>query len=292
MACCQPGDAKGHLSCHEVRQSLRRWSLFRRLHSGILRAGRGKLPPMSMCGLRDLYYCHRVDGKTPIEQTMHALAGLKAEGKIKYIGLSEVSAATLRRACKIGHVAALQVEYSLWSLDIENPQVGILQTCRELGVATIAYSPIGRGMLSGLIRSIDDADENDRRRNYPRFTPENFSKNLVLVDQIVGYAKKKGVTATQLVLAWLLAQGPDIVPIPGTTKLQRLQENLEALKIALSEEEVREIRVIAKTAEVQGSRYPEMFMKQTFGNTPEEQQKRQGCMSALCRAADSDSCQF
>lgn len=218
----------------------------------------------------DLYYCHRVDGKTPVEQTMRALADLKAEGKINYIGLSEVSAATLRRACKIVHVDAVQFEYSPWTMDVEDPQIGLLETCRELGVGTVAYSPIGRGMLSGVIRSLDDLSEKDGRRMSPRFTPENFSKNLVLVDQIVDFAKRKEVTATQLVLAWLLAQGPGIIPIPGTTKIERLKENLAALAVTLSEDEVKEIRVVVEAAKVHGNRYADMFMKYTFGDTPEE----------------------
>jgi aryl-alcohol dehydrogenase-like predicted oxidoreductase len=218
----------------------------------------------------DLYYCHRVDGNTPIEQTMRALADLKAEGKIKYIGLSEISAATVHRACKIARVDAVQIEYSPWFLDVENPQIGLLQACRELGVATIAYSPIGRGMLSGAIRSLDDLGEKDSRRMSPRFSPENFSKNLVLVDNIVEFARKKEVTAAQLVLAWLMAQGPDIIPIPGTTKIERLKENLSALEIKLSDEEIKEIRKMVEAAEVHGNRYANAALEYTFGDTPDE----------------------
>lgn len=159
----------------------------------------------------DLYYAHRLDGKTPVEKTMEALKQLKQEGKIKYIGLSEVSSDSLRRACKIEHVDAVQMEFSPFSLEIE--QEGLLKTARELGVAIVAYSPIGRGMLAGTIRSPSDFEEGDFRRYSPRFSEENFPKNLELVDKISAIAEKKGVTPSQLTLAWVLAQGDDFFPV-------------------------------------------------------------------------------
>ncbi|KAK0654633.1 Aldo-keto reductase yakc (NADP(+)) [Lasiodiplodia hormozganensis] len=216
----------------------------------------------------DLYYCHRLDGKTPVELTVRAMAELQAAGKFKYIGLSECSAESLRRACKVARIDVVQIEYSPFALDIESEQVGLLRACRELGVAVVAYSPIGRGMLSGTLRSPDDFAEDDFRRMAPRFSPENFPKNLRLVERIEAVARKKGVTATQLTLAWLLRQGPDIIPIPGTTKVERLQENLKALDIQLTDEEDKEIREASENAEVAGSRYPEFFMHACFADTP------------------------
>lgn len=216
----------------------------------------------------DLYYCHRLDGKTPIEKTVEAMAELQKEGKIKYIGISECSSESLRRACKVHHVDAVQIEYSPFSLDIESPQIELLKTCRELGVAVVAYSPIGRGMMSGTLRSPDDFEEGDFRKFAPRFSKENFPKNLKLVDDLAAIAKKKGCTATQLTLAWLMAQGDDIIPIPGTTKIDRLEENLGALKVELTSEEEKEIRQACENAEVSGSRYPEAFAKALFADTP------------------------
>jgi len=218
----------------------------------------------------DLYYCHRLDGKTPIEQTVRAMAELKQEGKIKYLGLSECSAESLRRAHKVHPISAVQIEYSPWALDIEDPQINLLKTCRELGVAVVAYSPIGRGMLSGTIRSRSDFSEGDFRSFSPRFSEENFPKNLKLVDVIVALAKEKGVTATQLTLAWLMAQGDDIIPIPGTTKAERLEENLGALQIKLSKEEEAKIRKACEDAEIHGTRYPEAFASALFADTPAE----------------------
>ena len=216
----------------------------------------------------DLYYAHRLDGKTPVEKTVEEMKKLKQEGKIKHIGLSECSAESLRRACKVEHIDAVQIEYSPFSLDIESDQIGLLKACRELGCAVVAYSPIGRGMLGGTIRSPSDFEEGDFRKFAPRFSEENFPKNLKLVDQITEIAKKKDATASQLTLAWILAQGDDFFPIPGTTNPQRLDENLGALKIKLSKEEEHEIRKACEDAEVSGGRYPEGFSKALFADTP------------------------
>jgi aryl-alcohol dehydrogenase-like predicted oxidoreductase len=195
---------------------------------------------------------------------------LKAEGKIKYLGLSECSAESLRRACKIHHIAAVQMEYSPWALDIEYPQIDLLHTARELGVAIIAYSPIGRGMLSGTIRSLDDLDDGDFRRIAPRFSKDHFSKNLVLVDKFAEFAKEKGCTPTQLCLAWLMAQGEDIIPIPGTTKLERLKENLDSLQVKLTGDEQKKVRKACEEAEIHGGRYPEAMKHTLFADTPAE----------------------
>ncbi|KAF2772864.1 Aldo/keto reductase [Teratosphaeria nubilosa] len=161
----------------------------------------------------DLYYAHRLDGTTPVEKTMEELKKMKKEGLIKHIGLSECSSESLRRACKVEHVDAVQIEYSPFTIDIERDEIGLLKTCRELGVATVAYSPIGRGMLGGQIRSPDDFEEGDFRKFAPRFSKENFTKNLQLVDRITEIAKKKKATPSQLTLAWLLHQGDDIFPV-------------------------------------------------------------------------------
>ncbi|EMC97208.1 hypothetical protein BAUCODRAFT_121708 [Baudoinia panamericana UAMH 10762] len=216
----------------------------------------------------DLYYAHRLDGKTPVEKTVAEMKKLKQEGKIKYIGLSECSSESLRRASKIAHIDAVQIEYSPFSLDIESEQISLMKTCRELGTAIVAYSPIGRGMLGGTIRSPKDFEEGDFRKFAPRFSEENFPKNLQLVDQIAEIAKKKNVTPSQLTLAWLLAQGDDIFPIPGTTNLSRLEENLASLKIKLTAEEEHEIRKACEAAEVHGGRYPEGFASALFADTP------------------------
>ncbi len=196
------------------------------------------------------------------------MAELQKEGKCKYLGLSECSSESLRRAHAVAPIAAVQIEYSPFSLDIEDPQIALLKTCRELGVAVVAYSPIGRGMLTGAIRSPDDFEDGDFRKMSPRFSPENFPKNLKLVDRIGEIAKKKGVTTSQLTLAWLLAQGDDIIPIPGTTKVERLEENLGAMKIKLSTEEEKEMRKACEDAEVHGARYPEAMASALFADTP------------------------
>lgn len=216
----------------------------------------------------DLYYCHRVDGKTPIEKTVEAMAELKKAGKIKYLGLSEISSATLRRAHAVHPITAVQVEYSPFALEIETKQIDLLATCRELGVAVVAYSPLCRGILSGALRSPDDFAEDDFRRSMPRFSAENFPKNLKLVDQITELAKKKSVTASQLTLAWLLAQGDDIFPIPGTTKVNRLKENLGALDVTLGKDEEQHIRKASEEADVGGERYAPQLMAQCYADTP------------------------
>ncbi|KAL9084760.1 MAG: hypothetical protein Q9159_005045 [Coniocarpon cinnabarinum] len=214
----------------------------------------------------DLYYCHRVDGKTPIEKTVEAMVQKKNEGKFKYLGLSECSADTLRRAHKVHPISAVQIEYSPFSLDIENPQIDVLRTARELGIAVVAYSPVGRGMVTGTIKSRADIPEGDFRLMAPRFSEENFANNLKLVEKIHALAQKKGVTPSQLTLAWLLAQGDDVIPIPGTTQIDRLHENLNALKIKLTKEEEREIRQACENAEIKGERYPNTAG--LFGSTP------------------------
>ncbi|KAJ8058436.1 hypothetical protein OCU04_012625 [Sclerotinia nivalis] len=216
----------------------------------------------------DLYYCHRVDGKTPIELTVQAMAELKKEGKVNYLGLSEISSETLRRANKVAHIDAVQIEYSPFSTDIEHPEIDLLKTCRELGVAIVAYSPLGRGMLTGAYKSPADFEEGDFRTYAPRFSPENFNKNLKLVDGMEALAKKKNATAGQLTLAWLLAQGDDIFPIPGTKKIKYLEENLGALKLELSVEEEAEIRKLVDAAEVHGGRYPDAMKDLSFADTP------------------------
>jgi aryl-alcohol dehydrogenase-like predicted oxidoreductase len=186
----------------------------------------------------DLYYQHRVDPDTPIEETVGAMAQLVQEGKVRFLGLSEASPETLRRANAVHAITALQTEYSLWSRE---PEDEILPTCRELGVGFVAYSPLGRGFLTGAIRSIDDFDEDDFRRNQPRFQGENFQRNLQLVDRINELAAEKQVTPAQLALAWALAQGEDIVPIPGTRRIERLEENVGALDVELTDDDLREI---------------------------------------------------
>ncbi|KAK5171384.1 uncharacterized protein LTR77_004528 [Saxophila tyrrhenica] len=233
----------------------------------------------------DLYYVHRLDSKTPVEKTMEVMKQLKQEGKIKYIGLSECSEDSLRRACKIDHVDAVQIEYSYahlilnltnhlptlhspFALEIEQPQINVLKACRELGCAVVAYSPIGRGMLGGTIRSPKDFEEGDFRKNAPRFSEENFPKNLQLVDKITEIATKKGCTPSQLTLAWILAQGDDFFPIPGTTNPKRLEENLGSLKVKLSKDEEQEIRKACEAAEIHGGRYPEAMSKALFADTP------------------------
>jgi aryl-alcohol dehydrogenase-like predicted oxidoreductase len=204
----------------------------------------------------DLYYQHRVDANTPIEETVGALAELVQEGKVRYIGLSEASPDTLRRANALHQITALQTEYSLWSRE---PEDEILPTCRELGIGFVAYSPLGRGFLTGAIQSVDDLDEDDYRRFSPRFQGENFQRNLDLVTKISELAADKAVTPAQLGLAWVLAQGEDIVPIPGTKRRSSLEENAGAVDVVLSDDELREIA--DALPEAAGQRYPEAMMQ-------------------------------
>jgi aryl-alcohol dehydrogenase-like predicted oxidoreductase len=210
----------------------------------------------------DLYYQHRVDSQVPIEETVGAMAELVTAGKVRHLGLSEAGAATLSRAVAVHQIAALQSELSLWSRDIEDK---IVPACRELGIGVVAYSPLGRGFLSGAIRSLDDLAEDDWRRFMPRFQGENFGKNLELVDRVEEMAGRKGCTPAQLALAWVLARGPDVVPIPGTRRRSRLEENAGAMGIVLSEEDLAEIDEIIPRDMVVGTRYPEEAMKMLDG---------------------------
>ncbi len=210
----------------------------------------------------DLYYQHRVDPQTPIEETVGAMADLIKQGKVRHLGLSEAGPDTLRRAAKIHPIAALQTEYSLWSRD---PDDGLLGVTRELGIAFVAYSPLGRGFLAGQIRKFEDLEQDDYRRQSPRFQGENFQKNLELVARVEELAKEKNCTAGQLALAWLLAQGDDIIPIPGTKRCKYLQENAGALNISLSASDLRRIEEVAPHGAVAGLRYPEAMMKLVNG---------------------------
>ncbi|KAM0211374.1 hypothetical protein ACHAPA_005244 [Fusarium lateritium] len=216
----------------------------------------------------DLYYCHRLDQKTPIEKTVQAMKELKEEGKIKLLGLSEVSAESLRRANKVHPISAVQMEYSPFALEIESPQFKLLEVARELGVAVVAYSPLGRGMLSGTIRSREDFDSVDFRKHLPRFSEENFPKNLEISDTIAQIAKQKSVTPSQLCLSWLLANGDDIFPIPGTTRPERLEENLRALDVQLTQQEETSIRSVCENAQVLGERYPKASISSCFADSP------------------------
>ncbi|KAK6529031.1 hypothetical protein TWF694_004251 [Orbilia ellipsospora] len=204
----------------------------------------------------DLYYIHRVQKDQPIEIAMEVLKELKQAGKIRHIGISEVGAATIRRAHAVEPLAAVQMEYSPFALDIEEPERDILNTCRELGIATVAYSPLGRGFLTGRYRSPDDFEPGDFRSYSPRFSKENFHKNLELVHHIDRIAQKKGVTNAQLTLAWVLSRGDDVLPIPGTTRLEGLKENFGGVKVTLTEEEKKEIEKAAQDCELIGERYP------------------------------------
>ncbi|MGH9553231.1 MAG: aldo/keto reductase, partial [Terriglobales bacterium] len=206
----------------------------------------------------DLYYQHRVDPNTPIEDTVQAMAELVKEGKVRYLGLSEASAATMRRAVKVHPIAALQTEYSLWTRD---PEDEILSTCRELGIGFVAYSPLGRGFLTGQFKRFEDLAPDDYRRSSPRFQGENFQKNLDLVRQVEGIAKQKGCTPSQLALAWVLAQGDDIVPIPGTKRRKYLEENVAALDVRLTSDDLRRLAEAFSHGAASGQRYPEQMMK-------------------------------
>jgi aryl-alcohol dehydrogenase-like predicted oxidoreductase len=210
----------------------------------------------------DLYYQHRVDPATPIEETVRAMAELVQEGKIGHIGLSEASPDTLRRAVKVHAITALQTEYSLWSRE---PEDELLATCRELGIGFVAYSPLGRGFLTGQVTRFEDLPEDDFRRFSPRFQGENFQKNLDLVRRIEEIAKEKGCQPSQLALAWVLAEDKNIVPIPGTKRRKYLEENVAAIDVKLTEQDLRRINEIFPTGAAAGLRYPEPMMKTING---------------------------
>lgn len=205
----------------------------------------------------DLYYQHRVDSATPIEETVGAMAQLVREGKIRHIGLSEASPQTLRRAAKIHPITALQTEYSLWSRE---PEDELLATYRELGIGFVAYSPLGRGFLTGQFRKVEDFPEDDYRRHSPRFQGDNFKKNLDLVRAIEGIAREKGLKPSQLALAWVLAQDKNTVPIPGTKRRKYLEDNVAAVDVNLSDKDLQRIGEIFTTSAVAGQRYPEPMM--------------------------------
>ncbi|NVJ21162.1 aldo/keto reductase [Myxococcus sp. AM011] len=201
----------------------------------------------------DLYYLHRLDAATPIEDTVGAMADLVHEGKVRHLGLSEVDADTLRRASKVHPIAALQSEYSLWSRE---PEDGVLQACGELGIGFVPYSPLGRGFLTGQIKRYEDLAADDYRRNSPRFQGENFTRNLELVVKVERLAKDKGCTPAQLALAWVMARGQDVVPIPGTKRRTYLDENLGALDVKLTEKDLKDIDLVAPPGVAVGERYP------------------------------------
>ena len=206
----------------------------------------------------DLYYQHRVDPKVPIEETVAAMAKLVKEGKVQQLGLSEASPATIRKAHQVHPIAALQSEYSLWSREVETN--GVLETCRELGITFVPYSPLGRGFLTGAIQKLEDLDETDWRRTNPRFGEQALKANLKLADAVKELAKKKGCTPAQLALAWVLAQGKNVVPIPGTKRLRYLEDNMGALRVELNSADLKEIREHVAKIPVTGERYaPEMM---------------------------------
>jgi aryl-alcohol dehydrogenase-like predicted oxidoreductase len=206
----------------------------------------------------DLFYLHRVDRTVPIEESVGTLAKLVAAGKIRYAGLSECSAETLRRACKVHTIAALQIEYSLWQRE---PERTLLPTCRELGVAVVAYSPLGRGFLAGNFRTLNDLPQNDARRQQPRFVEGNVAHNQQIVDAVRDLAARKQCTPAQIALAWLFAQGEDIFPIPGTKRRERLAQNVASLDVKLSAAELGELNTRVSQLGVQGDRYPPAMMK-------------------------------
>ncbi|KAL1747982.1 NADP-dependent oxidoreductase domain-containing protein [Schizophyllum fasciatum] len=219
----------------------------------------------------DLYYLHRADSKTPIERTVGAMAELVKEGKVKYIGLSEVSAKTLRRAHAVHPITAVQVEYSPFTLDIEDPNIGLLEACRELGVKVVAYSPLGRGLLTGQFKSADDFTD-FFRKNTPKYSAANFPKILKLIERLEAIGKKYNASSGQVALAWILAQGDDIIPIPCTTKVKNLEHNIAAVNVKLSAEDVADIRKHAEEidAALRGTaRYPAGMQEQLFSETPE-----------------------
>ena len=221
--------------------------------ANVRRAIEGSLTRLGMDHV-DLYYLHRVDADTPIEETVGAMAELVTEGKVRFLGLSEAAPETIRRAHATHPITALQTEYSLWSRE---PEDGILATVRELGIGFVPYSPLGRGFLSGDIKSIEDLEQGDFRRTNPRFMGENFQKNLNLVEAIKGIAGDRGVTAAQLALAWVLAQGDEIVPIPGTRRIATLEQNAAAADITLTAEDVEAIEAVFPKDAASGHRYAE-----------------------------------
>ncbi len=206
----------------------------------------------------DLYYQHRVDPNTPIEETVGAMTELVKEGKVRYLGLSEAAPATIRRAHKIHPITALQTEYSLWTRD---PEKDILAACRELGIGFVAYSPLGRGFFSGRFKSSSDFGESDYRKNHPRFQPDNLKKNVRFLNRIETLAREKKCTPAQLALAWVLAQGNDIVPIPGTKKRNYIEENAKATDIVLSTDDIQRLSNALPVGATAGSRYPERAMQ-------------------------------
>ncbi len=209
----------------------------------------------------DLFYQHRVDPNVPIEDTVGAMAELVREGKVKHLGLSEASAETLRKAHSVHPIAAIQSEYSLWTRDVE--ENGVLDTCRELGIGFVPFSPLGRGVLTGALKKLDGLSDNDFRRSLPRFQAENFDANLALVSLLEEMAAEKGVTAGQLALAWVMAQGDFIVPIPGTTKIANLETNVAAAGVTLTNDESRKLGELLAPSKVAGGRYPEQLSKMT-----------------------------
>jgi aryl-alcohol dehydrogenase-like predicted oxidoreductase len=210
----------------------------------------------------DLYYQHRVDPNTPIEDTVGAMAELVNEGKVRYLGLSEAAPATIRRAHAVHPISALQTEYSLWTRDPEDDLLGLTE---DLGITFVAYSPLGRGFLAGAFKSMDDLAPDDWRRSNPRFQGDNLQKNLELVDEIQTLAREKGVTAAQLALAWLLTRGEDLVPIPGSRRIERLEENTAAAAFELSENELHRLEIIAPVGVAAGMRYPDGAMRVVNG---------------------------
>ncbi len=204
----------------------------------------------------DLYYQHRVDRSVPVEETWGALAEVVQAGKVRHLGISEAAPETIRRAHAVHPVTALQTEWSLWTRDVEDD--GVLDTVRELGIGFVAYSPIGRGFLSGQIRSLDDLDDDDFRKHHPRFQGDNFARNLELVDRVREIAEEKGVTASQLALAWVLAQGDDVVPIPGTKRVGYLEENAAAVHVTLTDKDLAVLDEVAPQGAALGDRYADM----------------------------------
>jgi len=215
----------------------------------------------------DLYYQHRVDKNTRIEETVEAMAELVKQGKVRYLGLSECSARTLRRAHKVHPIAACQLEYSMFTLDIERSEVGLKEACEELGVAIVAYSPLSKGLLTGELKSRSDLKEGDFRLILPRFSEENFSKNLDVVNLVAEIAQKKGCASGQLALAWLLRQGENVIPLFGSRQWKHIEENLGALYVVLTEEEVTKIREAVLRADVRGERYPPALLAMSYLDT-------------------------